>query len=159
MIGYGLVSKAQVKHYAQAVCDVLGRGDQNAAVYLLCETAAAETQYGTYADPTPNGAGRGLYQCDEMPFKDVISRARRDDIAAIKTAFDVDLTIAQWNDLNYSPLLATIVARLHYKLRPGAIPLSLQGRAQYWKTYYNSVLGKGTVEHYIASAHKFRNYY
>lgn len=40
--GYGLVAPAQVKQFAQAVCEVLGRGEQNSAVYLLCETAAAE---------------------------------------------------------------------------------------------------------------------
>jgi hypothetical protein len=159
MIGYGLVNLAQVKHFAQAVCDVLGKGEQNSAVYLLCETAAAETQYGTYSDPTPNGAGRGLYQNDQLPFKDTINRASQKDIDAIKAAFDVDLKMIEWDDLNYSPLLATIVARLHYKLRPGAVPQTLKGRAEYWKKHYNSVLGKGTVEHYIASANKFRNYY
>lgn len=159
MIGYGLVSLAQVKHYAQAVCDVLGRGEQNAAVYLLCETAAAETQYGTFRDATPNGAGRGLYQCDEIPFLDVQSRARNSDVDAIKQAFDIDIKSVKWADLNYSPLLATIFARLHYKLRPDAVPQALKGRAEYWKKHYNSVLGKGTVEHYLASANKFRNYY
>lgn len=159
MIGYGLVNLAQIKHFAQAVCDVLGRGEQNSAVYLLCETAAAETQYGTYADPTPNGAGRGLYQCDQLPFKDTIARTSKADIDLIKKAFDVDLNIIEWDDLNYAPLLATIVARLHYKLRPGAVPQTLKGRAEYWKKHYNSVLGKGTLEHYIASADKFRNYF
>lgn len=159
MIGYGLVSKAQVKHFAQAVCDVLGRGEQNSAVYLLCETAAVETQYGSYADPTPNGAGRGLMQCDEIAFRDVINRASAKDITSIKAAFDIDLKIVEWNDLNYSPLLAMIIARLHYKLRPGAIPQTVKGRAAYWKQYYNTVLGKGTVEHYLKSANQFRNYY
>ena len=159
MIGYGLVSQAQVKHYAQAVCNVLGCGEQNAAVYLLCETAAAETQFGTYFDPTPNGAGRGLMQCDQLPFKDTVNRASAKDIAAIKTAFDIDLKTVKWDDLNYSPLLAMIIARLHYKLRPGAIPQTLKGRAEYWKLHYNSVEGKGTVEHYIQSAKKFGIYY
>lgn len=159
MIGYGLVSHAQVKHFAQAVCNVLGCGEQNAAVYLLCETAAAETGFGTFSDPTPNGAGRGLMQCDELPFKDVIGRTKKADIAAIKREFDIDLKIVEWDDLNYSPLLAMIVARLHYKLCPGAIPQTMRGRAEYWKKYYNSVLGKGTVEHYVEAAKRFGIYY
>ena len=159
MVGYWLVSLAHVKHYAQAVCNVLGVGDQNAADYLLCETAAAETQFGTYADPTPNGAGRGLYQCDQLPFKDVQARSRPADVDAIKLAFDIDIKAVEWDDLNFSPLLATIFARLHYKLRPGAIPQTLVERAEYWKKHYNSVLGKGTVEHYIESSLKYRNYY
>lgn len=159
MIGYGLVSLAHVKHYAQAVCNVLGAGNQNSAVYLLCETAAAETQFGTYADPTPNGAGRGLYQCDQIPFKDVQFRSSAADADAIKLAFDINIKAVEWDDLNYSPLLATIFARLHYKLRPGAIPQTLAERAEYWKKHYNSILGKGTVEHYIESSLKYRNYY
>ena len=32
--GYGVVSLAHVKQYAQAVCEVLGRGNRNAAVYF-----------------------------------------------------------------------------------------------------------------------------
>jgi hypothetical protein len=159
MIGYGLVSQAQVKHFAQAVCDVLGRGEQNAAVYLLCETAAVETQYGTYADPTPNGAGRGLLQCDEIGFKDVIARASKADAELLRKTFDVRLENIEWDDLNFSPLLAMVVGRLHYKLRSGAIPQTLKGRAEYWKQHYNSVKGKGTVADYIVRANAFRNYY
>ena len=46
--GYGLVAPAQIKQFAQAVCNVLGSGEGNAAVYLRCETAAAEMHYVTY---------------------------------------------------------------------------------------------------------------
>jgi len=159
MIGYGLVALAQVKHFAQAVCDVLGKGEQNAAVWLLCETVAAETQYGTYKDPTPNGAGRGLGQIDKVPFEDVKARASRADVDALKAAFDIDIKMIEWDDLNFSPLLSMIFTRLHYKLRPGAIPQTLKGRAEYWKKYYNTVLGKGTVDQYIVSARNFRDYY
>lgn len=157
--GYGLVSPAQVKQFAQAVCDVLGRGEQNAAVYLLCETAAAETHYGTYRDSTPNGAGRGVCQCDEIPFKDVQQRTRQADVDAVKAAFDFDLRKVEWNDLNLSPLLAMVFARLHYKLKPEAIPLTLVGRAGYWKKYYNTVLGKGTPEEFIARVKPFQVYF
>lgn len=156
--GYGIVALMQIKQYAQAVCEVLGRGDQNSAVYLLCETAAAETRYGTYFDPTPNGAGRGLYQCDEIAFKDIQVRARQADVDALKTAFDFDLRKLEWNDLNMSPLLATVFARLHYKLRPEAIPLTRDGRADYWKKFYNTAAGKGTAAEYIARVKDFQVY-
>lgn len=159
MIGYGLVALAQVKHFAQAVCEVLGKGEQNAAVWLLCETVAVETQFGTFKDSTPNGAGRGLAQIDKISFDDVQARAARADIDALKAAFDIDIKNIEWDDLNFSPLLALVFARLHYKLRPGAIPLTMKGRAEYWKKFYNSLRGKGTVDQYIVSAHKFRDYY
>jgi hypothetical protein len=157
--GYGLAGPAQVKQFAQAVCDVLGTGEQNSAVYLLCETAAAETGYGSYRDPTPGGAGRGLYQCDEIAFKDVQQRARQADVDALKAAFDFDLRKVKWDDLNLSPLLATVFARLHYKLKPEAVPQTLLGRAAYWKKHYNTVAGKGSAEEYIARVKPYQVYF
>jgi hypothetical protein len=157
MIGYGISHVRQVKIVAQAVCEILGGGD--AAVRLLCETAAAETQCGTSADRTPNGAGRGLFQCDKIAFDDVVYRAKKSDIDALKNAFGFDLRAIEWSVLNYAPLIAAAVCRLHYKLRPGAIPLDLRGRAEYWKKHYNSSLGRGTVEHYLASVARFEAYH
>lgn len=159
MIGYGLVSLAQVKHFSQAVCDVLGKGENNSAVYLLCETAAAETQFGTVPDRTRNGAGRGLLQHDKISFVDIQQRASLADVAALDKAFDFDIRLVEWDDLNYSPLLSMTFGRLHYKLRPGAIPQALRARAEYWKRWYNTVKGKGTVEHYLESVARFRNFY
>lgn len=125
---------------------------------LRCETAAAETRDGTSSDPTPNGAGRGFYQCDEIAFNDIQARARKDDIAALKTAFDFDLRKVEWNDLNMSLLLATVFARLHYKLRPEAIPQTLAGRADYWKKFYNTSAGKGTAAEYIERVSHYQAY-
>ncbi|MES2182350.1 MAG: hypothetical protein V4493_09660 [Pseudomonadota bacterium] len=157
MIGYGISNIRQVKLFAQAVCEILGGGDN--AVRLLCETAAAETQCGTAVDRTPNGAGRGLFQCDKSPFTDTVTRAKQSDIDALKTAFGFDLREIDWATLNYSPLIAAAVCRLHYKLRPGSIPLDLKGRAEYWKKQYNSVLGAGTVGHYLESVARFEMYF
>lgn len=157
--GYGLVALEQVKQFAQAVCDVLGPGENNAAVLLLCETAAAETRYGIYSDPTPNGAGRGLYQCDHVAFIDVQQRARPGDLEKLKSTFDLDLKKIEWDDLNFSPLIATVIARLHYKLVPEPIPQTLAGRAVYWKKYYNTVAGKGSPEEYIERVKPFQKYF
>ncbi len=159
LCGYGLVAPAQIKQFAEAVCVVLGRGEQNSAVMLLCETAAVETGYGTYRDPTPGGAGRGVNQCDEIAFKDVQQRTRQADVDAVKEAFDFDLRKVEWDDLNLSPLLAMVFARLHYKLKPEAIPQTLLGRAAYWKKYYNTVAGEGSVEEYIARVKPFQVYF
>jgi hypothetical protein len=147
MVGYGLYSTQQIRPMAEAVVDVLGGGEE--AVLLLCETAAAETLYGTMPDPT-EGAANGLCQCDELPCNDTVNRSSPVDIAAVKKVFDIDLHKVKWTDLRYSPLLSLIIARLHYKLKPGKIPSTLEGRAQYWKEHYNSVKGKGTVQGYIA---------
>lgn len=157
MIGYGLVSSLQVPQFCRAVVDVLGGGD--AAYRLMCETAAAETLCGTLRDKTPNGAGRGLFQCDLIGFNDVQLRARQSDVDALQRAFDFDLRQLEWSALNHSPLLAAAVCRLHYKLRPGVIPASLEERAAYWKQHYNSVLGKGTVKDYINKVQAWERYF
>lgn len=157
--GYGLASPGQIKQFVQIVCDVLGAGEANSAVLLLCETAAAETGYGTYKDPTPDGAGRGLYQCDEIAFIDVQHRARQSDVDKLKTVFGFDLRQLQWRDLNFSPLLQTVIARLHYKLIPDPIPLTLSGRAEYWKRYYNTAAGKGSAAEYIERVKPYQIYF
>jgi len=146
---YGLTSKEHAFALAEQVCEALG-GGINAELMLL-ETACAETQLGQFEDPTPNGAGRGLCQCDHIPFYDVISRTRGKHITAVKNAFNINLYRVKHEQLNDDPLLAFILCRLHYKLIPETFPEHQQGRAQYWKKHYNTVLGKGTVEHYLES--------
>lgn len=157
MTGYGLVSTSHIKPICIAVCDVLGGGEE--AVLLLCETAAAETKYGTMPDPTPDGAGRGLFQCDKISFEDIQQRAKPADIEAVKRAFDIDIRRVRWEQLNFSPVLAAIFARWHYKLRPGAIPKTRQERAEYWKLHYNTVAGKGTAAGYVEKAKYWERYF
>lgn len=149
---YGLATADNIYEVVGAVCRVLGAGENQSAVSLLLETAAQETRLGTFRDPTPNGAGRGLFQCDPIGLQDVQARTKAADVAAIKAAFNFDLALLPHAALDVSPLAAAVVARLFYKLVPGAIPVSLAGRAEYWKRYYNTVAGKGTAEEYVRNA-------
>jgi len=47
--------------------------------------------------------------------------------------------------------LQAAFCRLHYRRVPSALPAAdnLEGQARYWKKYYNTYLGKGTVEHFM----------
>jgi len=146
---YGLTSKEHALTIVQSVCEVLGGGI--ISELMLIETACAETKLGLYKDPTPNGAGRGLCQCDNIPFYDVIARTRSKHIKAVKNAFGINLYRVKHEQLNNNPLLAFIMCRLHYKLIPETFPLTTIGRARYWKTHYNTSAGKGTVEHFVDS--------
>ena len=42
-----------------------------------------------------------------------------------------------------------IMCRIHYRRVPKPLPYTLEDQAVYWKAYYNSHLGKGTVEKFI----------
>lgn len=50
---------------------------------------------------------------------------------------------------------ACAMCRVHYLRQPGAIPKDLLGQAQYYKKYYNTPLGKATVEQYIENWEKY----
>lgn len=47
------------------------------------------------------------------------------------------------------------MCRIHYLRVPKPLPNTLKGMADYWKTYYNTVHGKGTVEQFIHLAEKY----
>jgi hypothetical protein len=150
--GYGLAHPAQLQLIVQAVCDCLGHGSRGMAVTMLMETAAQETRLGMYGDPTPDGAGRGVFQVDEIAFLDVQARARLSDVNVIARTFGVDIRRVSHEQLDFSPLLSAIFARLFYKLIPEPFPLDLAGRAAYWKKYYNTISGRGTIQEFINHA-------
>jgi len=152
---YGLKSKVQAIVLATEVCDVLGHGVNKRAVNLLLETAAAETCLATYKDPTPAGAGMGMNQTDLIGFIDVQRRTPIRFIRRIIEELGRDIRDCKHQDLSNDPKLSLIFCRLHYRLRPEEIPLSLRGRAEYWKQFYNSMAGKGTVQHYLQNAGAF----
>jgi len=149
MYYYGLIGgKYHLEEIAFKVCDILGNGSNNVAHKLLVETAGAETHFGTYKDSTL-GAGMGITQFDHLPFEDVKARTRMHHKKALIKSMDIDIDLVQWEELRYNPLLAMIFTRLKYKLVPEEIPELLEDRAKYWKKYYNTEAGKGSVEHYL----------
>lgn len=147
---YGITKRQHAYDIAEAVVSTLGGGEN--AQRLLLEVAQQETQMGEYRDRTAYAAGTGLCQFDEKPFYDIISRTRPRHIVAIKEAFGIDMATVQWRELEHSPLLSFIACRLFFKLIPDMIPGSIEGRANYWKKYYNTVAGKGTTEEYTHNA-------
>ena len=69
----------------------------------------------------------------------------RDDI---KAKLGIDWTKTQWEDLE-KPLYSGLAARLFLARISEPIPSDLPSQAQYWKTYYNTEAGKGTVQKFI----------
>lgn len=145
---YGLTDSKQLETIAYQVCDCLGNGSNNKATDMLIETAGAETGKGIIKDST-KFAGMGITQIDELPFKDVINRTKQKHKDMLKEYFNIDIDLVEWEHLRYNPLLALIVTRLKYKLIPELIPNKIEARARYWKVYYNTAAGAGTVEHYL----------
>ena len=56
---------------------------------------------------------------------------------------------AEWLPWNWR--YAAAMCRVILRRKPGAIPADVEGQAAYWKQHYNTPLGAGTVEHYLAA--------
>ena len=149
---YGLINQKHLDEMAEEVCECLGGGEN--AINLLLETAGAETNRGQTKDLSI-GAGMGITQIDRLPFLDIKDRLRQKDKEAVYNHFNIDTDLVKWEHLRYNPLLCLIFTRLKYKKVPEAIPTTEEGRAKYWKKYYNSIEGKGTIAHYVLSIKHF----
>lgn len=91
-------------------------------------------------------------QIDAIPFNDIVQRTRKADANMIFNQFGVDIKTVRHDALDYSPLLSAIFCRLFYKLIPEPIPPTVVERAAYWKKYYNTELGAGSVGEYVNNA-------
>lgn len=120
-------------------------------VELLMLTAAQESHLGRYLMQI-RGPARGVFQIEPRTLEDLIQNylAYRDDLAAAIRAVHgkgMDSEINLTGNLAFQ----ICVARLIYRRAPAALPDKddVESMAKYWKKYWNTELGKGTVEEAI----------
>lgn len=150
-IYYGLTNIDQVFSFVEDV--IIKLKDEGEDIRytreLMIGTIAQETRLGTYKDLTPYKHGAGLCQIDPgIPFDDIKQRAGKWR-KIVKKEFGIDLNEVTHRELELSPLLSIVMARVKYKLISTAIPETLKGQASYYKKWYNSMEGKATEEEYI----------
>ena len=63
------------------------------------------------------------------------------------------------DNLKGNMFYACAAARLQYLRQPEAIPLDIGGQAHYWKKYWNTEHGKGTVDEYLNRARENIDYF
>jgi len=146
---YGLKSKEQAFALAKEVSDGLGSKNDTESELMLLGTACAETKLGTYPDNTPKTLGVGLCQHDQIGLDDIKQEGEQRHFDIIKKLWGYDILAIKLADLAEDPKLSFICCRLSYKRVPASIPKTTQGKAAYWKQYYNTEAGKGTEQHYI----------
>ena len=124
------------------------------AVNLLMGTAAQESHLGTYIRQI-NGPALGIFQMEPNTFKDI-------KVNFLHGKYDLQSKIRiQMNgeqyayELEWNLKLAIIYCRLHYLRKPGTLPSTIEGMAAYWKQHYNTYLGAGTEEQFIANYKKY----
>nr|DAR07359.1 MAG TPA: lysozyme [Caudoviricetes sp.] len=122
------------------------------AVNLLMGTAAQESHLGKYRKQLGGGPALGIFQMEPATFNDIVNnylRYKPELASRIERVARISRFKAE--DIENNDLLAICMARVHYLRVKEAIPSDLEGWARYWKRYYNTPLGKGTEEEFIAN--------
>lgn len=123
---------------------------------LLLGTACQESSCGRYLHQI-RGPAVGIYQMEPATYNDLwawcIARGWREKIQRACSIQMASQPPSEW--LAWNLRFATLMTRLYYLRRPGAVPSTLQGQAAYWKEHYNTHLGKGTPEQYVANWKKY----
>ena len=119
---------------------------KQSAIDLLLGTAAQESAFGTYLKQV-NGPALGAFQMEPATFYAVKEWSVR--------RFPLVLEGRYATELEYDLSIAILSARLNYLSKPDSIPESLQGQAAYWKKYWNTYLGKGTIEQYVKNWQRY----
>lgn len=122
----------------------------DSAVELIMMTFAAESNLGEYLSQT-NGPAIGIGQCEPSTHDDIMYRWLPSKPALLDrvTDFIIEHVGSSYDSatLEYNLKYAILITRLHYLRFKAPLPEStdIEGLAAYYKKYYNTYLGKGTV--------------
>jgi len=143
---YGYGSPDEVKETIVRVCSRFHTPDLR--VNLISGIIAVETQFGTYPDRSV-GSGIGIMQFDPIAFEDVKINTNRIYKELVWREFDINIDLVELCCLRYDIHMNIIFGVLKLLRIPEILPLSIEGEAQYWKKYWNTRKGAGTIQDYL----------
>lgn len=124
-----------------------------AAEQIVLATAAAESEF-RWIKQVGGGPALGFFQMEPATHDDIWENylCYKPEVAAtIVKVFHGRPSAAEmiWN-LRY----AAVMCRVHYLRRREALPAAgdLEGMARYWKRYYNTEKGAGTIGSFVLKA-------
>lgn len=128
-----------------------------AAEALLLGTAAQESAGGRFLRQLSGGPAVGIYQMEPATHADIWRNflAYHGDLARqvreLRSTVSPHIDPAQ--EMVGNLYYATAMARAHYLRVPEPLPdaADLSGMAAYWKAHYNTALGAGTQDQFIAA--------
>ncbi|WP_417804068.1 hypothetical protein [Thalassospira lucentensis] len=140
---------------------------------LLMGTAAHESHLGDFIKQVGGGPAMGIYQMEPATLNDCyenyLNYPSRADLKAKVDAFLAQSPMTSGTNgapagpdkatqLATNLAYATAMCRIRYYRAPAAMPSDandLDGLAAYWKQYYNTPLGAGTTQQFIADYHRY----
>jgi len=116
---------------------------------LLMGTCAQESHLGTYINQI-NGPALGIFQMEPATEIDIWYNYVHFN-EGLKKSLGGDWSCPSLRRLESDLAYQIVMARLHYRRVRGYLPKvdDLEGQARYWKQFYNTPKGKGTVEEYM----------
>ena len=118
---------------------------------LVFETGMAESGY-RHLEQVGGGPALSFWQIENWVCQDIFDNFIIYRKPYIEAVYKLGLIEDKIPFCIYTNIaLAAAFCRIHYRRKPGAIPKSMPGRAAYWKKWYNSEEGAGTVDHYVAA--------
>ncbi len=134
------------------------------AIDLLMLTAAQESHLGKYIQQLGNGPARGIFQMEPKTLQDLYdnflkyNKQKADALQSFRTSCSLE------TDLTGNLLFQIAAARLQYYRKPEKLPVKkgfadgfeyITDLAKYWKTHWNTNLGKGTVQEAVQNYYKY----
>jgi len=149
------MSKEQLRQLITETLNEIGLLS-NGAIDLLMGTAAQESRLGYYIKQVGKGPALGIMQMEPGTFRHHVKwlKSRGDDLQ-YKILGACNMVAFEEDSLRFNIKFSIAMARVHYYRRPESLPSNLKGMAEYWKKYYNTYLGAGTVEEFIDNYKKY----
>tara|TARA_R100000664_G_scaffold13288_1_gene21265 strand:+ start:3286 stop:3774 length:489 start_codon:yes stop_codon:yes gene_type:complete len=128
------------------------------AMMLIYRTGLVESKYKYIMQKGGDNIARGFFQCepwvavslcnDYLKYREPLMK-RVAKICYLDWRYFMNPKEEEWREVLTTNLIAQIVVcRLHYWRVPKRLPESLDDQAVYWKSFYNTSKGAGTVEHF-----------
>lgn len=153
-------------HLKNLIIDVLKDFDKYSeeAVDLLLLTASQESKCGYDIKQVGGGPGLGIFQMEPYTLKDIMHTylARKPHLSENVNRFLAPVSL----ELNLSGniLFQIVITRVHYMRIPIKIPTRdlyetkqdyIKALAEYWKQYWNTPKGKGTIQQAIDNYNRY----
>ena len=144
----GLNAKQLLIYVIRPTLDYIGWGGK-VAEQLVLGTGITESRL-RYLHQIGGGPALGIFQMEPSTFRDTYDNYLRfrPERVVIESLRDSRPSTEE-EELNYSLAFATAICRAHYRRQPAALPPAddAPALAEYWKQWYNTSFGSGTVLH------------
>ena len=152
------MNQSQIKSVIEEVLHRLGYHSRS-AVELVYLTGLVESNY-DYLKQLGNGPAKSFFQIEPTTCYDMAEHYVSYRKSLAKAIADAAMINPMWIDYSREELgyllqtniaFAICMCRVHYRRVPKALPAigDKLAYAKYWKRYYNTELGKGTVEKFL----------